>query len=150
MKKIVLIGTYVLLSSCFSIDESQKTFCLDNGRCITVWKSLNDVCYIIPGKYSSLNLPIRNSYIQTSNTNDVDIIWPDSSENIIVNTREEIKINDVGKDYKIEKYSQDPLRNDSMFMTFDGKYHRYKSNVSYISLHIKEFYAIDNNGKRFP
>jgi len=36
--------------------ESRKFFCLEDGNCVTVWKTFNG-CYIIPGKYYGIVKP---------------------------------------------------------------------------------------------
>jgi hypothetical protein len=129
--------------------ESRKFFCLNNGKCITVWKTFNNVCYIIPGKYIGIFGPSSYSYIQTTNIHNFDIIWKSNSDSIIVNSDDSTFIvNNFSKGVGIIKYSQNKKYNDSLFTYFDGNYHRYKKGISYISVFVKENYAVDFNGKK--
>lgn len=48
--------------------ESRRFFHLENGEYVTVWKTYNNVCYIVPRKYYGLTKPADN-YIKTSNIN---------------------------------------------------------------------------------
>lgn len=47
----------------------------------------------------------------------------------------------------IVNYDIDKAHNDSLFTYFDGEYHRYKKNIRFISIFVKENYATDNDGK---
>ena len=51
MKRLLLNLAAVVVLSLIWYGESRKFFCLDNGGCVSVWETLNHVCYIIPGRY---------------------------------------------------------------------------------------------------
>ncbi|MFM1775104.1 MAG: hypothetical protein RJA53_714 [Bacteroidota bacterium] len=116
--------------------ESRSFFCLNNSRCITVWKTFNNVCYIIPGKYFGFIKPSTSSFIQTTNINNVDIIWNSNFDTILVNTDDSnLIVHNFSKSVRIIKYSQNKSYNDSLFTYFNGNYHRYKKGLPYIYKH---------------
>ena len=143
-----LVFIIVIISLAIWFGESRKFFCLDQGMCITVWKTYNNVCYVIPGKYYGFFKPSSLNYIKTTNLSDLDIIWPDNLSNIIANVDNETKIiNQSSKVSLIINYNLDKKYNDSLFTFFDGKYHRYKKDITYISIFIRENYATDKDGR---
>jgi hypothetical protein len=149
MKKILLAFLVLLILFLAWYGESRKFFCLGNGRCITVWKTYNNTCYIIPGKYYGLIKPSSHSYLKTTNTNTLDIIWEANLNSIIVNADDKsFTVNNFPKSIQIVRYDLNKKNNDSLFTYFDGKYNRYKRNVNYISLFIQENYAIDKDGRK--
>lgn len=149
MKKISVIFLIIILFILIWYGESRKFFCLEGDKCVTVWKTYNNVCYIVPGKYYGIVRPSSYNYIQTTNINDLDIIWKVNSDSIIVNSDDTTFIvNNSSKGIKIIKYNLNKKYNDSLLTSFDGKYHRYKKDVDYVSIFIKENYAIDKNGNK--
>jgi hypothetical protein len=84
MKRLLLIFSILIIVVLIWYGESRKFFCLNNSKCVTVWKTYNNVCYIVPGKYYGLIKPSSRSYIKTTNVNNLDIIWKSSSDSIIV------------------------------------------------------------------
>ena len=83
MKKFIL---FTLLFFCFLLiwyGESRKFLCLDDGHCVTVWKTYNNVCYIIPGRYYGLLGPNRD-HIQASNTMLIDIFFTKDLPNTMI------------------------------------------------------------------
>jgi hypothetical protein len=88
MKKMILFFFIVILLLFGWYGESRKFFCLEDGKCITVWKTYNNVCYVIPGKYYGLWAP-SNNFIKTSNLNELTIFFTDELPNtLIVQSRE--------------------------------------------------------------
>ena len=148
MKRVLLYLTVIIVLTLIWYGESRKFFCLDKGRCVTVWKTYNDVCYIIPGKYYGLLKPSSANYIQTTNLSDVDIIWQRGSSGMIVSVDDNSKIiNQSSEQDKIVNYNIHKMYYDSLFTYFDGKYRRYNKGLDYMSIFIKENYATDKEGK---
>jgi len=83
MRKIIIYTLFVIVVLAIWYGESCKFFCLTNGKCITVWKTFNDKCYIIPSKYFGL-LPPARGRILTSNTNAVSIFFVESLSSCII------------------------------------------------------------------
>jgi len=73
MKKVLIFPALLLLMAIW-YGESRKFFCAGDGECVTVWKTYNNVCYIVPGKYYGIIRPSDN-YIKTSNINLVSIFY---------------------------------------------------------------------------
>ncbi len=149
MKKILLISFTFFAVVAIWYGEARKFYCLGNGKCVTVWKTYNNVCYIIPGKYYGVMKPSRISHIQTMNITDLDIIWKSSPDSIIVNSDDtKLLVKKFSHQIVICKYSSNQKYNDSLFTDFDGHYKRYKKDVDYISLFIQENYALDKKGNK--
>ena len=147
-KKVIFFTAFVgLLFILYG--ESRNFFCLGNGKCITVWKTYNNVCYIIHGKYYGMLKPSCHSYIQTTNKNILDIIWIANSDTLIVNSDDDsnVIVKNSLQGTKFIKYNINKAYNDSSF-TYFGTYHRYKKSVDYLNIFIKENYAMDKNGKK--
>ena len=87
------------------------------------------------------------NYIITDNLNlGIDIIWI-SSNHIIVNGKN-IRIINNSLNFKIENYNNNKKNNDKKFIILDNNYEKYKDNVSYIRINVKENYSIDNYRKK--
>jgi hypothetical protein len=148
MKRLLIYSGAIVLVLVFWFGESRKFFCLDNGRCITVWKTYNGVCYIIPGKYYGILRPSSSNYIQTSNLSDADIIWQKDSSDMIVSIESNSKIiNQSFTRDKILDYNSNKTYYDSVFTYYDGKYRRYNKGLDRMSIFIRDNYAIDKDGK---
>ena len=74
MKRLMLYFSIFTLLIMGWYGESRSFYCLDNGKCITVWKTYNNVCYIIPGKYFGILKPSKN-VIESSNNNNLTIYF---------------------------------------------------------------------------
>jgi hypothetical protein len=149
MKKIGLISFLFLVVVLFLYGESRKFFYLEDGRCITVWKTYNNICYVLPGKYYGLIKPSVHNYIKTNNINNLDIIWTKNNDSLIVNfENNDASIFNSGKGVKIVNYTLNQKYNDSAFTYVDRGYRRYRNQVDYMSIFLKDNYAIDKNGKK--
>lgn len=123
--------------------DSRHFFCLKSGHCVTMWRTLNGVCYIIPGRYTSSTCPPSSeSYIISPFKESLDIIWPKDSDNIIVSIDEKSQvIHQSPNGIKIIDYNSNKKHNDSLFLCFDGNYERYKKDVDFMTIEIFEEYA---------
>lgn len=143
---IISLLSLIIIIEGYISNYSRNYYCLSSTNCITVWKRNNGNCYIILGKYSNWRLPMTN-YIITDNLNlGIDIIWI-SSNHIIVNGKN-IRIINNSLNFKIENYNNNKKNNDKKFIILDNNYEKYKDNVSYIRINVKENYSIDNYGKK--
>jgi len=149
MKKKIVLSLFAILLTIVWIGESRSFFCIGDGMCVTVWKTYGGTCYVVPGKYYGLTKPVSRNHIRTTNASGLDIIWPNDSKNIVVdiNDSNSLIIND-SKGVFIIDYSSKRDYFNSLFTYFDGKYHRYKKDVAYISLSIPENVAVDNTGNK--
>ncbi|MFC3197061.1 hypothetical protein ACFOET_05500 [Parapedobacter deserti] len=150
MVKVLLKTTGVILFLMVALlvwfDQSRSFYCLSENKCVTVWKRLGNKCYIVPGKYYGIFKPSDN-YIKTTNTGYVDVIFLNDIS-LLVDIEDNAKIiRHPGKNL-IELYSNNKAVNDSLYTYFDGKYHKYKNEVEYISIDIKENYAINKAGRK--
>ena len=95
MWKVILLICLALAIPAIWYGESRRFFCLSNGRCLTVWKTYNNVCYIVPGKYYGLVRP-ADGYMQCSNTNLITFYFSsDLPGAIIFESGYEVKIHEV-------------------------------------------------------
>lgn len=126
-------------------DQSRKQFCLSEDKCITVWKRLGGDCYIIPNKYDSWFKP-QKDYILIDNLGSLDIIWEENNH-LLINSDDATIVN-KSKNLKMQDYRLNKEINDSLYLEFDGRYHRYKSNIIYMQINAEENYATDNYGNK--
>ena len=140
-----------MLSSCKS-NGVRSFYCLSEDKCITVWKKGNSSAFIILGKYDSAKTPSDN-YVKLINiTNTVDwytsVIFTKDDKLLIDVVDDNTKVISKSSKGIIELYNNKKTLNDSLYTYFDGKYRRYKNDVEYISVDIKENYATDKTGKK--
>jgi hypothetical protein len=91
MKKLLIFFSVLLLIVIWN-GESRKFYCLDNETCVTVWKTYNNACFIIPGKYYGIIKPSRN-HIETTNTNLLTIYFSkELSQALIVQCEQGVNI----------------------------------------------------------
>lgn len=135
----VILLVYLLLR--------RRFYCIDENRCITVWKTFNNRCYIIPNKYYGVVRPFDN-YIQTTNVGDVDIIWDDSNNAIIAmfDTLNSKVIYNNPDGIRIIDYYHNKEFYSNLLMEKDGIY---KKNINYLHIYNYGFYAIDYKGRRY-
>lgn len=148
MKRIIIILSVCLLLITVWFGKKRSFYCLDDRHCVTVWKTYNNRCYVIPGKYYGLFKPSR-SYIESTNINSMDLIWNGAPHEVIVNKDDNSSIvNRFPNSINIIDYNTNKIHNDSLFTSFDGKYHRYRKDVMFISVFIEENYAVGKNGRK--
>lgn len=75
------------------LDQSRSFYCLSDGKCVTVWKRVGGICYIITEKYYGLFEP--KEYIETENLNAITLLIDSQS------TYDYILSNDYGKRLEI-------------------------------------------------
>lgn len=149
MKKKVklLIGTIlVFVVSIILIDCQKIHYSIDGNKSLTVWKRIGGKCYVFPYNYSGMFIPNDNYVITDSKLESMDIIFDSISSTILVSGRNfDIVTNKSGIN-KITSYNDDKNRNDKLFTYKDGNYYKYKSDVEFITLYIKENYAKNKVG----
>jgi len=144
--KVIIILGFIVGVPIVYYQQSRSVYCLPDGKCITVWKRIGGTCYIIPRKYYGITEPSDN-FIRTTNVSDLDLIWKKPEQMLVVG--KEVKIFNRDKDAIIMvNYNEMRQHNDSLYLSFDGSYHRYKKEVDYIYINIKEGYAKDKTGKK--
>lgn len=130
------------------LDQNRSFYCLDNNKCITVWKRIGGSCFVIPGKYYGVIKPSDN-YILTTNTSMLDIIWEKEPSHIIVSKDETSEIKNNSRDkIHIEDYQVKKEHYDSIYTFFDGRILRYKKETVFMSLFIVDNYATDSSGNK--
>lgn len=148
MKKIIL-SIVILVSLIVFIGESRAIYSVGEDKHVTIWKTFGGTCFVIPGKYYGLLKPSSHSYIKTTNSSSLDIIWPDNPNKIIVDiNHEHCEIYNVSNGVSIIRYSSQESDFNERFTKFDGKFHRYKKGVLYINVSIADNIGIDASGKK--
>lgn len=138
------IWTFILIVVIFLFyAESRKFYCTTEGKCITVWKTFVNTCFIIPEKYYGVLPPSSSSYVKTVNTNNISVIWPSMNNNLIFNaTDSSFTIRNFPNSINIINYIDQKNYYDSIFLIKDGHYSKFKEEVDFISVDIKENYSI--------
>ena len=127
--------------------ESRKFVPFPNGNYVTVWKTYNNKCYVIIGKYYGLfTPPLDRAYIKTTNVSPgVDLIWKIGSNTILaqVDSGSVFHSNTLAK-VQIVDYNLNRIHNDSVYTYFDSKLKvkRYKKNINMVSVSINEMGAL--------
>ena len=150
MKRLLLFFSIFIILIFIWYGEARKFFCLDDGKCVTVWKTYNNICYIIPGKYFGLFKPSEN-FIQTTNRNNLTIFFTNELPNAFVyKSEQDLKINNGNKDeFIFYDYNRDVKRFDTiLFIPYAKKNNDIKNNARLIDIFIEEDYALDKYGKK--
>jgi hypothetical protein len=150
MKRLLLYLAIIVILSVIWYGESRKFFCLDQGKCVTVWKTFNNVCYIIPGKYYGVLKPSDN-FIQSSNNNFVTIYFTSQLPNVIIYKSEQpLKVNNISKDKLIfYEYNSNIQKFDSLLYIPGAKRNNdLNDNARLMDILIEENYALDKDGKQ--
>jgi hypothetical protein len=150
MKRILLSFGLVITLVVIWFGESRRFFCLEDGNCVTVWKTYNNVCYIIPGKYYGIVKP-SEQHIESSNTNLISIYFSKELPNAFVfKSSGEVKIYDRGKrEFSFYDYEKDTSRFDKiLYMPNAVKRVDIKADAGLMDIDIREDYATDKFGKK--
>jgi len=147
MKKKLLFILVVLVVIVFAYGESRKFLHLDDGKYVTVWKTYDDVCYIVPGRYYGLLKPsVLSTYIKTTNrSTGVDIIWKKESDTLLAQVDSNSQIfNGRSDKVVIVNYNLNQRLNDSLYTYFDNKLkvRRYKKGINILSIPINDMGAL--------
>ena len=129
--------------------ESRSFVCLNNGKCVTVWKTYNDICYIVPGKYYGLIRPSKN-FIQSTNNNNLTIYFTsEMPKAFIFKSEVSLKINnDDQKESVFYDYNQDITKFDKVLYKPGAKrINDVKADAQLIDIIIHDDIAWDKNGK---
>lgn len=149
MKKILII-LFVLISVLIWYGEKRSFYCLSVGKCVTVWKTYGNTCYIIPYNYYGLFKPSGN-YMITTNTNDLAIYWTEQlGDSIVVRCDKnyEIKNNNEKKTLLIDYNGNKDKFHEIFYKPNAKKFNDIKNNIKLIEISIKENYATDKNGNK--
>ena len=125
--------------------ESRSFEYSDEGNCVTVWKTYNNICYVIPGRYFGLRAPSSgDNFIKTTNTSmGVDLIWVQGTRTVLAQVDSDSQIfNNNPNKTSIINYNTNKRYNDSVFTYFDNsiKVRHYKKHVNFVIV------SIDNMG----
>jgi hypothetical protein len=150
MKRVILYFSIFIISIVGWHGESRRFFCVDNDKCITVWKTYNNVCYIIPGKYYGLLKPSGN-VMESSNNNNLTIYFTSQLPNAFVyKSEQELKISNNKKDeFIFYDYNSDFKKFDTILYIFNAKKNNdLKQNAQLLDIFIRDNFALDRDGKR--
>ncbi len=145
MSKIIFITIIAfLLILMVWFGEKRKFYPISNTTSITVWKTYNNISFIIPGKYYGI-FPPEEGFIKTSNTNLITIYISKLLPNtFIYQVAEKIERNDIHETQtiKFKDFDKDKIRYVTNFFKLSGCTMKdLKEGVSYIDLDIREDYA---------
>lgn len=152
MKKtfvILVLGfVFLLIINSCKFDGVRSFYCLTKDKCVTVWKSGNGYVYIIYGTYTSRKKP-TDDYVKVLNSryDNIHLILS-KDDKLLIDVDENATVIKQSTNSLMGLYKDNKVLNDSLYTYFDGKYNRYKKEVDYISVNIKENYATDKSGKK--
>jgi hypothetical protein len=149
MKRLLLCVFIIVALMAIWYGQSRKFFCLHNGKCVTVWKTYNNVCYIVPGKYYGILKPSDN-FIETSNTNQLMIFFTtELPKAFIFKSEQELKIINNNKDEIVfYNYRLDTAGFDKRLYMPNAKLNSdLKDNSALMYVFIHDNYAMDKSGK---
>jgi len=129
--------------------EKRSFYCLGDNKCITVWKTYGNTCYIMPYKYYGIIRPSDN-YLVTSNVNDITVFWSTELPKCIaiIGDKEYQISNEDTSEISIYNYQNNIERFDSILYEKHSKtFSDIRENADLISVYIEENYATDKNGK---
>lgn len=142
---------FFTINSCKS-DGARSFYCLSEDRCVTIWKTGNGDVLIVYGIYNDSKKPVDDYVKLVDITNEVDwyasVIFTKDDKLLIDVVDDSTKVISQSSQGIIELYNSKKTLNDSLYTYFDGKYERYKKEVDYISVNIKENYATDKNNNK--
>lgn len=148
MKKLWIFSS-LLLAVLIWQGEARKFYCLGTGQCVTVWKTYNNVCYVIPGKYDGLIKPADN-YLQTTNRTLLTLYFAkELPRAVIVQCLDGVAINnrDSGAP-AFYRYETDTGRFLKLLYPPDSKKRsEMKQGAGLMDIDIHEGYALDKDGK---
>lgn len=152
MKKAIIILVFGLIlfftiDSCKS-DGARSVYCITKDKCITTWELGNGELLIVYGTYKGIKKPV-DDYIKVINNRYDNIHLLISRDGkLLIDVDKNATVVKQSSNDLIDLYKNNKTLNDSLYTYFDGKYTRYKKEVDYISLNIKENYATDKNGNK--
>lgn len=123
---------------------SRSFYCLDDNKCITVWKTSKG-CYIIFRKYYGIRKP-NDNFIKTTNTNAITLLSPKSSIDSFVLSNDYGQKIEIGTTSHKIKYFNSEERD--LFVNSFFENNVIKSNYNYIMIDIKEELVIVNGIKK--
>jgi hypothetical protein len=157
MKKvlgIISILIVIVVSVSLYYKQSRDFYCLPDDKCVTVWKRVGGVCYVIPSKYYDVMKP-SNDFIETTNTQYLTLYFLAGSSQVLV-----VKNEGTSQGFKGGFKIHNALKNKVTILDYSESSQSliYKPNaqthsdvspgVELLNLDIFENYATDKNGKK--
>jgi|SRR5450432_2918417 len=150
MKRILIVSAALVILVAVWYGESRRFFCVSDDKCVTVWKTYGNLCYIIPGKYYGILRPSDN-FIKTSNTNNLTIYFSNEIPNgLVYKSENELTIiNEKENKFIFYDYTSDTKKYDKiLYIPNAVKSNDIKVDADLIYIFIKENFALGKNGKR--
>lgn len=147
-KSIKMLFLILLFGLPIWYGETRSFECSDKGKCVTVWKTYGNTCYVIPGKYYGLLAPSSGeNYIKTVNTSiGVGLIWVQGTKMVLaqIDSDSQIVNNNNHDKETIINYNINKQYNDSLYTYYDPKLHIniYRKNINFISVSIDDMGAL--------
>jgi hypothetical protein len=149
----LLLRTVLLLIALWLVRIEYRDFYrLNATEQVTVWRWFRGKVYVIPGRYYGL-LPPTSYYIESPEANDIRLFFSDALPNaLIVETgRATLHLNNPDasreKRYQIRPYNQ--AYYERLFYQSSPLHPKaLKPHVRFITIHLYDIYATDNNGTR--
>jgi hypothetical protein len=155
MKKVLFSFIFIVAVFFIYYGERRSFYCLTNGTCVTVWKTFNNKCYVIYGRYLGLIKP-NDNYIETTNTQYLTLYFSlklpkkiiARDEGILGGSKRVFKIfNSDIKTITIEQYHSENL-NHTFFQRDSTVGYSLGLTTESMGINIKEGYAVDKNNEK--
>ena len=127
--------------------QGRSFYEISPGRFITVWSSIDDQCFVIPGRYIWPMYPTR-SHVRTSNNSQACGMVLNTSGDTLFYQERGVSYNIHNADSNsvfIADWNSDVERLDSLY-TLAGR--TYRPGVAYLTLSIHDGYALYANAPR--
>lgn len=133
-------------------NQSKFYYCVNDNRCITLWKKDGGDVYIVPDLYFERSIPIKG-YIKTVSTQAITFYFSDSLPNqVIVRNQSRHNKNSgyeiIGPFNNKEFVQYNESYKSILYGDKNVKFNDVKNEVDYIDLVIKENYAINKKGEK--
>ena len=130
--------------------EDRNFYDLQDGKSVTVWKTFNNVSYVIPGRFYGV-LPPANNFIESTNTNDLTVYFTSNlPKGFIFKSEHPVKVNNDNKnEFVFYDYNQNIKRfDDLLYIPQAKKNNDLKDSAELIDIFIEDNFALDKNGKK--
>jgi hypothetical protein len=148
MKKVLSIIVALIILLILWDGESRRFVSFTNGKHLTVWKTFNNTCYIIIGRYYGFFEPSSNyTYIKTKRvkSSGVDLIWKEKSDSIFAQVDSgSILFNSPTEKSLLVNYDSNRIYNDSLFTYYDPHLHLnlYKKGLDIVAISFDDMGAL--------
>lgn len=115
MKKVFILSAIVVAILAYGLEGRRKFYSFPNGKKITVWSTLGDKVFIIPGEYWGPLAP-GSSYIESPGENYIDVFYsPQKPNQFVFRPSRPVALKGARVAPYFELYGEDSLNNNKIY-----------------------------------